>query len=103
MNTYISPDIFEHKTTLVIMTMTMVGGMGNLTGSIVGATILPILQEYLRAIQDWQYVVYGLAIMIVVLFIPGGLMEVTNRLKPILSKAFSRLRKPVKEPVSKER
>ena len=103
LNTYISPDIFEHKTTLVIMTMTMVGGMGNLTGSIVGATILPILQEYLRAIQDWQYVVYGLAIMIVVLFIPGGLMEVTNRLKPILSKAFSRLRKPVKEPVSKER
>ena len=32
LNTYISPDIFEFKSTLFVMTMTMVGGMGSLTG-----------------------------------------------------------------------
>lgn len=84
LNTYISPDIFEHKTTLFIMTMTMIGGMGNLNGSLVGSFILPVLQEYLRAIQDWQFVVYGISIVVVVLFIPGGLMEIVNRIKPLI-------------------
>jgi branched-chain amino acid transport system permease protein len=81
LNTYISPDIFEFKSTLFVMTMTMVGGMGNLTGSIVGGLALPILQEYLRVIRDWQLVAYGVAIMVVVLFIPGGVIELARRLE----------------------
>lgn len=80
LNTYISPDIFEFKSTLFVMTATMVGGMGSLAGSIVGGLSLPILQEYLRVIEDWQLVVYGVAIMIVVLFIPGGVIELTRRI-----------------------
>ncbi len=81
LNTYISPDIFEFKSTLFIMTLTMVGGMGSITGSIVGGLTLPILQEWLRVIADWQLVVYGIAIIIVVLFIPGGVIELTRRLE----------------------
>lgn len=81
LNTYISPDIFEFKSTLFVMTMTMVGGMGNLLGSLVGGLLLPILQEYLRVIGDWQLVAYGIAIMVVVLFIPGGVIELTRRLE----------------------
>jgi branched-chain amino acid transport system permease protein len=79
LNAYISPDIFEIRSTMFIMTMTMVGGMGNLTGSIIGGVLLPILQEYLRAIQNWQLVGYGLIIMLVVLFIPGGIMQLVQR------------------------
>ena len=81
LNTYISPDIYEFKSTLFVMTATMVGGMGSLTGSIVGGLALPILQEYLRVIKDWQLVVYGVAIMIVVLFVPGGVIELTRRIE----------------------
>ncbi len=81
LNTYISPDIFEVKATLLVLTLTMVGGMGNLVGSLVGGLTLPILQEYLRAIGNWQLVAYGLAIVLVVLFLPGGLMELTQRLE----------------------
>ena len=51
LNTYISPDIFDFRSTMFIMTMTMVGGMGYLNGSLIGGVLLPILQEYLRAIQ----------------------------------------------------
>jgi branched-chain amino acid transport system permease protein len=80
LNTYISPDIYEFKSTLFVMTATMVGGMGSLPGSIVGGLALPILQEYLRVIKDWQLVVYGVAIMIVVLFVPGGVIELTRRI-----------------------
>jgi ABC-type branched-subunit amino acid transport system permease subunit len=81
LNTYISPDIFEFSSTLFIMTMTMVGGMGSLVGSVVGGLALPILQEDLRVIKNWQLVVYGIAIMAVVLFMPGGVMELMRRLR----------------------
>lgn len=81
MNTYISPDIFEFKSALFVLTMTMIGGMGSLAGSLVGGLGLPLIQEWLRAIGNWQLVVFGLAIMIVVLFVPGGVVGFTQRLE----------------------
>ncbi|HUH95969.1 MAG TPA: branched-chain amino acid ABC transporter permease [Anaerolineales bacterium] len=80
LNTYISPDIFDFPATLFVLTLTMVGGMGSLVGSLVGGVALPILQEYLRVIQNWQLVAYGVAIMVVVIFMPGGVIELTRRL-----------------------
>jgi len=79
LNTYISPDIFDFRSTMFIMTLTMIGGMGNLTGSLIGGALLPILQEYLRAFHSWQLVGYGLVILLVVLFIPGGIMQLVQR------------------------
>lgn len=83
MNTYISPDIFEFKSALFVLTMTMIGGMGSLAGSLVGGLGLPIAQEWLRAIGNWQLVGFGLAIMIVVLFVPGGVMGLTSRMEQV--------------------
>lgn len=97
LNTYISPDIFGFNSTLFVMTMTMVGGMGSLPGSIVGGLALPMLQEYLRVIKDWQLVVYGIAIMIVVLFIPGGVIELTRRLRASRSIRWPWSQEPTKE------
>jgi len=90
LNTYISPDIFDYRSTMFIMTMTMVGGMGNLTGSLIGGVLLPILQEYLRAIHTWQLVGYGLVILLVVLFIPGGIMQLVARVKTLPRIRFPR-------------
>ena len=79
LNAYISPDIFDYRSTMFVMTMTMIGGMGNLYGSLIGGVLLPILQEYLRAIHNWQLVGYGMVILLVVLFIPGGIMQLVTR------------------------
>jgi branched-chain amino acid transport system permease protein len=81
MNTYISPDIFEFKTALFVLTMTLIGGMGSLAGSVVGGLGLPIALEYLRAFKNWQLVGFGIAIMLVVLFMPGGVMGLARRLE----------------------
>ncbi len=78
LNTYISPDIFEFRSTLFVLTMTMVGGMGNLLGSLVGG-VLVVLQEVLRTFRDWQLVFYGVAVVLVVLFFPGGVMGIAQR------------------------
>lgn len=80
MSTYISPDIFEFKTALFVLTMTLIGGMGSLPGSVVGC-ITFLGQEYLRAFKNWQLVGFGVAIILVVLFMPGGVMGLTQRLE----------------------
>lgn len=97
LNSYISPDIYEFKSTLFVMTMTMVGGMGSLVGSIGGGLALPVLNEYLRVIQDWQKVAYGLSIIIVVLFMPGGIIELTRRMRNTRSIRWPWSRKPLAE------
>jgi len=78
-NSYISPDIFEFKSALIVLTMLMIGGMGSLPGSIVGTVLLLVLNEYLRVFERWQLVGYGLAIILTVLFLPGGTIELVRR------------------------
>jgi branched-chain amino acid transport system permease protein len=79
MNTYISPDIFDQRTALFVQAMTLIGGLGALPGSVVGGLALPLSLEYLRAIKNWQLVGFGLAIMLVVLFMPGGVVGLARR------------------------
>jgi len=78
-NSYISPDIFEFKSALIVLTMIMIGGMGSLPGSVVGTVLLLVLNEYLRVFERWQLVGYGVAIMVIVLFLPGGVVELVRR------------------------
>ncbi|MBI5304272.1 MAG: branched-chain amino acid ABC transporter permease [Chloroflexi bacterium] len=98
MSTYISPDIFEFKNALFVLTMTMVGGMGSLAGSVVGGLALPLAQEWLRAIKSWQLVGFGLAIMIVVLFMPGGVVGLTQKIEQAGGIRLPWARKPAAEP-----
>lgn len=102
MNTYISPDIFEFKSALFVLTLTMIGGMGSLAGSLVGGLGLPLIQEWLRAIGNWQLVAFGLAIMIVVLFVPGGVVGLTQRLEESGNIRLPWARKPAVEALRME-
>jgi branched-chain amino acid transport system permease protein len=79
LNTYISPDIFTFNSALIVLTMILVGGMGSLPGSVVGTVLLLLMNEYLRVFQTWQLVGYGAAIILVVLFLPGGMVELARR------------------------
>jgi branched-chain amino acid transport system permease protein len=81
MNTYISPDIFDQRTALFVQAMTLIGGLGALPGSVVGGLALPLSLEYLRAFKNWQLVGFGLAIMLVVLFMPGGVVGLARRVE----------------------
>jgi branched-chain amino acid transport system permease protein len=83
LNTYISPDIFTFNSALIVLTMILVGGMGSLPGSIVGTVLLLVMNEYLRVFQRWQLVGYGAAIIIVVLFLPGGVVELARRFENV--------------------
>jgi branched-chain amino acid transport system permease protein len=69
------PDAFFITESFTILSMVIVGGMGTLIGPVWGAILLTLLPELLRDIGDLRLVVYGVALTLVVLFMPGGLVE----------------------------
>lgn len=77
---YISPETFAFSQTLFVLTMTLVGGIGTLSGPILGAVVLTALQESLRAIEKFQLVVFGAMVLLTVLFLPTGLAGLGARL-----------------------
>jgi branched-chain amino acid transport system permease protein len=72
------PDAFFITESFTILAMVVVGGMGTLVGPVCGAILLTLLPELLRGIGDLRLVVYGVAVTLVVLFIPGGLAQATR-------------------------
>ena len=99
MTTYISPDIFEFKNALFVLTATLMGGMGSLAGSIIGALGMPLIQEYLRAFKNWQLVFFGLVIMLTVLFMPGGVVGLARKIEEAGGIRWPWSRKPTEKPV----
>jgi branched-chain amino acid transport system permease protein len=69
------PDAFFITESFTILAMVVVGGMGTLIGPVFGAILLTVLPEFLRGIGDLRLVVYGVAVTLVVLFMPGGLVQ----------------------------
>ena len=69
------PDAFFITESFTILSMVIVGGMGTLIGPVLGAILLTLLPELLRGIGDLRLVVYGVALTLVVLFMPGGLVQ----------------------------
>ncbi len=75
----ISPDMLGLGETMTILTMVMVGGLGTLTGPVVGAVILTFLSEGLRFLKDLlnvdiRLILYGAALMLTILFMREGIV-----------------------------
>ena len=70
----IHPSEFTLWTSAEIVAMVILGGRGTLTGPVLGAVGLTILPEYLRAAQDYKLILYGVALIVMVTFMPRGLV-----------------------------
>ncbi|MFY0543828.1 branched-chain amino acid ABC transporter permease [Brevibacillus sp. H7] len=69
---FISPDTFQYLDSVTILSMVILGGMGTVAGSILGATILTITPELLRFVSDYRMMLLGLAIVLMMVFKPSG-------------------------------
>jgi branched-chain amino acid transport system permease protein len=56
---YLNPNDFTFWRSIEILIMAVVGGMGSLPGAVIGAFIVVLMPEYLRAFDDWRLVIYG--------------------------------------------
>jgi branched-chain amino acid transport system permease protein len=66
------PESFDLFQVVFQFAMVVVGGMGSLAGSVLGAGLMVWLQEGLRAFKDLQEIAFGGLILLTVLFLPGG-------------------------------
>jgi branched-chain amino acid transport system permease protein len=71
--TVISPEIFSFLASVVLVLMVAIGGIGQYWGPVLGALLLTVLPEYLRKYGDYEVPLYGLALIVVMLFLPRGL------------------------------
>jgi branched-chain amino acid transport system permease protein len=70
---FISPNTFDFLTSIRIVTMVVIGGMASIWGSLLGATLITLLPEWLHIFSDYEMVVYGLVLMVIMIFLPQGL------------------------------
>jgi branched-chain amino acid transport system permease protein len=80
------PDAFFITESFTILSMVIVGGMGTLIGPVWGAVLLTLLPELLRSVGDLRLVVYGVALTLVVLFMPGGLVQAARLVRAKLAR-----------------
>ena len=73
LQTYVSPENFTFLTSIDIIFMIVLGGLGSVPGSIVGAFIVTVGPEWLRFLKDYRLMVYSLVILGVLIFAPRGL------------------------------
>ena len=70
---FISPENFTYSESVTMLLMVVLGGMGSYWGAIAGAGILTIAPEALRVLSEWRMVVYGVALVVLMIVRPQGL------------------------------
>ena len=71
----ISAGAFEFWESIFILCMVVLGGMGTIKGSVVGAGILGVLGEVLRPFGGARYLIFGIILILVMRFRPAGLLS----------------------------
>jgi branched-chain amino acid transport system permease protein len=69
----VSPELGLLQQTGLVLSMVVIGGMGSLTGSLLGAVIVYLGSEWLRAFGNIQIIVFALLVMLFARYVPGGL------------------------------
>lgn len=72
--TFISPSSFSLFQSVLVLMMVVVGGITNIWGAIVGAIIITLLPELLREFKEYDILVYGLILILTLLFFNKGLV-----------------------------
>jgi branched-chain amino acid transport system permease protein len=87
---YLNPRSFEFIRSIEILIMIILGGLGSIVGSILGAIVLTIMPEALRTFSEYRMVIYSLLLIVLMITRPQGLLGTM--------KAFKgwRKRRPVK-------
>lgn len=77
---YISPDNFNFARSIEFLTMTLLGGAQSAFGGILGSSLLILLPEWLRFLKEVYLAVYGLAVILIMVFLPAGIWGLIRQL-----------------------
>jgi branched-chain amino acid transport system permease protein len=80
MNGFVNPDQagFQHSVELV--TMVVLGGLGSIVGSVVGAAVLVVLPQVLTMFQEYENLMLGFIIIVSMVFMRDGIVPMARKL-----------------------
>lgn len=76
---YVDPTSYSVVQSLNLVVVNVIGGMQTLVGPLVGTLFYLILPEMLRGYVELQRIIFGIILIIVMAFLPGGLVELGGR------------------------
>ena len=76
---FVNPASFTFMESAMILSMVVLGGMGSITGVTLGALILILVPEYLRAFADYRMLLFGAVMVVMMIFRPQGLITGERR------------------------
>jgi len=76
--TFINPSPFGFMASVKLMAMVVVGGSASLWGALLGAALLTSLPEFLTVLADYEMLVYGIILIVVIMFAPKGLVGIVS-------------------------
>jgi len=77
----VTPDWATQTQMALVVTMAIMGGLGTQVGPALGAVGVQFLSEYLRVYGRYYMVIFGLALILMLRFTPGGVIEITKRIR----------------------
>ncbi|WP_144778628.1 branched-chain amino acid ABC transporter permease [Marinobacter maritimus] len=77
---FITPSVASFDFSILLITMVVLGGMGSTIGVIIGAVVLELLPQLLADFQEMEMVLFGLILMLTMIFMPKGLLPTAANL-----------------------
>ncbi len=78
---FIEPAPFHVTTSLMMLLAVIVGGSGRFLGPVLGTVVIILLPEWLRFMQNWYLAVFGIAIVALMMWLPGGILSIPERFR----------------------
>ena len=78
---FIDPASFTVGESIMMYLMVVVGGAGYFFGPLLGAAVGVLLPEWMRGLQDWYLLCFGIAVVLLMLWLPDGLLSIPDRLR----------------------
>jgi branched-chain amino acid transport system permease protein len=79
--TFLSPDAFSIELSIDFIAMIVIGGMGSILGSIIGAVILTGMEQILAGLLDLEVLIFGISLIVFMIFMPKGISGMIYGLK----------------------
>lgn len=84
---YLTPVTFSYVFAFYVLIFCYFGGLGSFAGPIVGAVFLSLLTEPLRGLANYERLFYAVAVILVILFLPEGLISLPARVAHLIARA----------------
>ena len=92
---FIQPVMFDMAKSTELVSVVVFGGLGSMSGCLIGTTILTLVTVVFRPISQYRMLVYGLVLVLVMVLRPEGIMGTSELTKDYIKGVFSRKKKTV--------